>query len=415
MNSVLKAVYVNKAALNRHLAAPLLTEREQYLRYLLRQGASSATLKHVARYLLTIIQILRLKSLRTTQREEIEDAVAKYQARRHRSGPKFSGSASSLFMKELAMKFLRFHSRLNHVVPKQPYERKLKAFRRHLGRLHFSPDTLRTHPGKVATFLRWYATQKKALRQLRVTDVNRFVASQRAAGSAAASIVTTLGSMRSFFRYAAQRGWCKSGLAEGIVAPRKISCSNPEKGRPWSDVRRLLESIKGNDIASVRAKAVVSLFATYALRSGELARLRAGDFEWKKRVIVIRRLKHGPVQRCFLPSAVSQNVLRYIRLRPPCSSDRLFVTLTRPYRVVTTHSLAGITSWRLAKIGITTGPRGPHSIRHAKATYLLNQGESVRDIGNLLGHRHPDTPFTYAKFNLKLLRPVAEFSLRGLI
>ena len=237
------------------------------------------------------------------QRGQIEKAVAEYRAEQRRSGSEFLGLASSVFMKELAMKFLRFHKSLRTKVSKQPFKRELEAFTRYLGRLHFSPSTLRGHPGKVAIFLRWYATQKKALCQLRVIDVNRFVASQLAGGSAA-SIVTILGAMRSFFRYAAKRGWCKSGLAEGVVAPRHVAYSKPEKGRPWTDVRRLLTSITGKDIASVRAKAIVSLFAAYALRSGELAGLRADDFEWKKQVIVIRRLKRGPVQRCFLSPAV---------------------------------------------------------------------------------------------------------------
>lgn len=412
---VLNEIYLRKPALNRHLVAPLLVERERYLVYLRRRGANPDTLKHVAVYLLIIIRILGLKHLRTVERAEIEKAVAKHWERRNQSGSTFSGSASSLFMKQLAIKFLKFHHRLRPVFSKQPFKRQLDGFTRHLQNLHFSPDTIRTHPFKVASFLRWYATQKKSLRRLQVTDVNRFIASQKAGGASIVSIITTIGSIRSFFRYAAKRGWCKSGLAEVISAPRYRDYSKPERGRPWGDVRRLLSSITGQEIASVRAKAIVSLIATYALRSSELARLRAEDFDWEKGVIVIRRSKHGPTQRCFIPAAIGRNVLRYIRLRPACLSDRLFVTLTRPYRPVTTYSLSALMHWRLAAIGITTGPRGPHFIRHAKATHLLNTGTSLRDIGNLLGHRHPDSPFAYAKFNVEMLRPVADFSLRGLM
>jgi site-specific recombinase XerD len=412
---ILNSLYLRKAALNRHLVAPLLIEREQYLVYLLRRGANPDTLKHVAVYLLIIIRILGLKHLRMVQRAEVENAIAKYSQRRYRSGSTCSGSASSVFTKELAIKFLRFHHSFRGVLSKQPFKRQLNAFKRHLENLRFSTDTIRTHPCKVASFLRWFATRKKTLRQLEIKDVNRFIASQKAGGSSVVSIVTTIGAVRSFCRYAAKRGWCKKGLAELISAPRHRSHSGPEKGRPWGDVQRLLSSISGNDIASVRAKAIVSLLATYALRSGELARLTAEDFDWEKGVIIIRRSKNGPVQRCFLPSNIGRNVLRYIRLRPACPSDRLFVTLTRPYRPVTTGSLSGLMHWRLASIGVTSGPRGPHLIRHAKATYLLNRGRSLRDIGNLLGHRDPDSPFTYAKFDLELLRPVANFSLRGLM
>ncbi len=56
---------------------------------------------------------------------------------------------------------------------------------------------------------------------------------------------------------------------------------------------------------------------------------------------------------------------------------------------------------------------GPHSLRHACATRLLAEGLSMKEIGDHLGHRQPDSTRVYAKVDLNSLRQVADFDLGG--
>ena len=56
---------------------------------------------------------------------------------------------------------------------------------------------------------------------------------------------------------------------------------------------------------------------------------------------------------------------------------------------------------------------GAHSLRHACATQLLRQGSSLRDIADFLGHRGMQSVSIYAKYDVRLLREVATFSLAG--
>jgi site-specific recombinase XerD len=46
---------------------------------------------------------------------------------------------------------------------------------------------------------------------------------------------------------------------------------------------------------------------------------------------------------------------------------------------------------------------------------LLEQGFTLKQIGDHLGHRDPDTTRLYAKVNLPALRQVADFNLGDLI
>jgi len=48
-------------------------------------------------------------------------------------------------------------------------------------------------------------------------------------------------------------------------------------------VQRLLEGVKGTSASALRARAILSLFAIYGLRSGEVSRLLLSDFDWSAR------------------------------------------------------------------------------------------------------------------------------------
>src|SRR5437667_7519303 len=83
---VLECIYNHGAysqrALALHLAAPLLEERERFLQYLHREGATQCALKRVAQGLIQTIRTLRLKTLRDVQVEEVTLASARWQLNR---------------------------------------------------------------------------------------------------------------------------------------------------------------------------------------------------------------------------------------------------------------------------------------------------------------------------------------------
>ena len=67
------------------------------------------------------------------------------------------------------------------------------------------------------------------------------------------------------------------------------------------------------------------------------------------------------------------------------------------------------------RLGIASIKRGPHALRHACATYLLNEGFSLKRVGDHLGHRSLSATQIYAKVDFEGLRAVAEFDLGGLL
>ena len=70
---------------------------------------------------------------------------------------------------------------------------------------------------------------------------------------------------------------------------------------------------------------------------------------------------------------------------------------------------------RLGSLGVESVPRGPHSLRHACARHLLDEGFTFKQIGDQLGHRRASSTSVYAKLDLRALREVGELRLGGLL
>ena len=79
------------------------------------------------------------------------------------------------------------------------------------------------------------------------------------------------------------------------------------------------------------------------------------------------------------------------------------------------NHLYSIVSSRWERLHVTIEHHGSHSLRHACATRLINQGIPLKTIADQLGHRNLETTRIYAKVDLPRLREVANFSLRGVL
>jgi integrase/recombinase XerD len=61
----------------------------------------------------------------------------------------------------------------------------------------------------------------------------------------------------------------------------------------------------------------------------------------------------------------------------------------------------------ILRAGIDAPTTGAHQFRHGLATEMLRHGASLSEIGELLGHRSPETTKIYTKVDLDALRTLA--------
>ena len=106
----------------------------------------------------------------------------------------------------------------------------------------------------------------------------------------------------------------------------------------------------------------------------------------------------------------------FSKLSPSGNSNcRSSLTIRAPFHPLTAATIYRAVSTRYDALGINSKRQGPHSLRHACATHLVERGLSFKEIGDHLGHRSSSATQIYAKVDLRSLRLVAASSMRGVI
>jgi integrase/recombinase XerD len=399
----------------RHKAAPLLKEREEYLSHLLQQGFCREALRSKAAYLIHIVRVMNMHSMRIVSQTEIASAGqswATYEGP-FRKNLRLGGS-SKVFL-QVAQAWLRFHGQLETSPPNR-FDRVITEFCNAMRSVRgLAPDTVRNYSSRAFGFLKWFGERYESVEKVSLIHVDDFLACKRAAGWSIRTIATQCQALRSFFRYAETRGWCAPGLALGIRSPRIPKYDGQPKAPAWSEVRRLIESANGSSPNDLRAKAILLLFAIYGLRSSEVSGLQLSDFDWRNEIFSVRRAKRGGVQQYPIQYEVGEAIIQYLRRgRKRCSSRHVFLSSYPPYGPILQGPMWQIVGTRMRRLGIQLEHVGPHSLRHVCATRLLQKGASLQEIADFLGHRNIKSIGIYARYDIRSLRKVAAFSLTGL-
>ncbi|MGH2436187.1 MAG: tyrosine-type recombinase/integrase, partial [bacterium] len=315
-----------------------------------------------------------------------------------------------------AKQWLGFLGRLQ-APPVPSYQTFIDEFGSYMDRERgLSPMTVRGECGHVRRFLQGQWATGRSLADISIRHLDEAIAQKGSHdGCRRASIGFYAASLRAFFRYAEAKGWCSPGLADAIMAPRVYRDELMPSGPSWDLVQQLVRSTEGSRPVDIRDRAILLLLAVYGLRSEEVQRLQLEDVDWNRDRITIVRPKPRTIQQYPLAAPVGDAIVRYLtdvrRHRP---SRHVFLTVRAPYGPLSRSALWKAVNDRLRPFHASLRHQGPHALRHACATHLLEQGLSMKAIGDHLGHRHPGSTRVYAKVDLAGLREVADVDLGGL-
>lgn len=413
-----ETLFVYAATLTRYRAAPLLPERERFLAHCDKHGYTRRGLRKIA-WLLLVIASTRLASSPRVSVEKIEHVARRHQVRFLQHAPDRGNCQTTqrLFI-HTAATWYGFLGRLATPKPSRGrFAAHLEAFE------HFMRDerglsavTIDTRCHQISRFLSSLPRRVRSLGAVTLLDVDRHLIDRSEHGWSRISLARLASSLRAFFRYAAAQHWCKQGFADGIDSPRIYADAALPRGPDWSQVQALIASTAGSDPASIRDRAVIMLLALYGLRRGEVVRLRLEDIDWKAELLRIVRPKQRRIQHYPLTAPLGHALIRYLKdIRPRCTTREIFLTMKAPLRPLSPGGVTSIIRNRLGSLGVESVPRGPHSLRHACARHLLDEGFTFKQIGDQLGHRRASSTSVYAKLDLRALREVGELRLGRLL
>lgn len=402
----------------RYQAAPLAADRLRYLRHCAESGAKRRSLGKVANAQLNLVRLLNLKDDEVVTLSQVERAAREWsQPGVHWYGRSASPQATTAFIGQ-AVRWLRFIDRLEEPdYVRHPYADEVSTYvawmRDERG---LSEESIAAYCRAVDEFFDWLVAKNIPLASVSITDIDQAIASKKARRNYTRSTIRLYAQrLGIFFRFAEERGWCALGMVDSILPARTYRDHRILERIRREDVQRLLATTEGDRPGDKRDRAILMLFIGYGLRAGEVCGLELDDLDWEKETLRVRRSKVGRTEIYPLSRGVGQAIVRYlVEVRPSRPERTLFFTLLAPYKPLHRTTMWSIVSKRVDRLGIAAERRGPHALRHATAQHLLDQGMSMKVIGDFLGHRSLLSTRVYATANLTTLGEVADFDLEGL-
>lgn len=173
------------------------------------------------------------------------------------------------------------------------------------------------------------------------------------------------------------------------------------------ELARLLEAPKGDDIKSLRDKAILELLFSTGLRVSELCSL-TNDLDLSLDEFSIRG-KGGKVRVVFISDEARKALRAYLAQRKDME-EALFVqvgkeVLNKKTGALTRRSIERIVKQYAVIAGISKKVT-PHVIRHCFATNLLSNGADIRSVQVMLGHSNIATTQIYTHVTDKQLREI---------
>ena len=168
------------------------------------------------------------------------------------------------------------------------------------------------------------------------------------------------------------------------------------------------EAPKGNDLKTLRDKAILELLFSTGLRVSELCSLD-NDLDLKIDEFSIRG-KGGKVRVIFLSEDAKRALRAYMKMRKDMD-EALFIQLSKNKKGeieslrLSRKAIERIVKEYAIKAGISKKVT-PHIIRHCFATDLLSNGADIRSVQMMLGHSNIATTQIYTHVTDKQLREV---------
>ena len=394
-----------------HAAAPFEFERTRFLKHLKDLGYAEKTMLGRARGLLHVVKWLKIDAACPVTLRQIEAAANRagyFDGRRARSRYRFI---------EAARLWLRFCGRFVEPIQKRgPYADFIDDFCSWMSdERGLSMSVIRHRSGKLGDFFRWWHSQGRPFRKIRITDIDDYLILAAKRWSRR-TMATGASDFRVFFRYAGRRGWCSPTIAQAIEAPHIYEHERLPEALTWDQVMQLLASIPKCEPGDFRDRATFLLLAVYGLRASEVVTIRLEDINWEQDQIKIRRPKCRDAKVSPLVPTVGNAIIEYLKKgRPKSSRPELFLGVRAPFHPIFARALGQAVKRRMEKFGISLKRKGAHCLRHACAMRLLDGGFSIKEIGDHLGQLSPASAQIYAKVDVERLRIVGEFDIGGLL
>lgn len=406
--------------IRKYLEAPFFEERMSYLEHMRNNGFKRCVIRKAATFQLYLIDFLHLNILRKVSHSEIEDGALKWSNVQNISKNKITGNVLALnSFKWHSINWLKYLNLYEAQKEYIPWEKMLTSYLDYITEdLGCSKATRSQRYYMLRKFLRYVevnGSRPQTLTLLLIDGYFNELSKDNKLNRISCSNVAT--GLRSFVKYLALMRWCPQELEMGIKSPRQYKLRELPSSPDWEIVKDMVRSKNTDYTKDISDHAILLLLSVYSLRCSEIINLKLRNIDWRAETITFLRAKDCKPQVFPLKKEVGDAIIRYIKeVRPNhIESDYVFLCTRAPYRKLSGSSIYTLVSTELKSRGVELDHYGPHTIRKAGATYMINNGINLKTISTHLGHQQLDTTRIYAKVDLCNLRKVADMDWKEVL
>ncbi|MCX5957068.1 MAG: integron integrase [Cyanobacteria bacterium] len=295
----------------------------------------------------------------------------------------------------------------------------IQRYREELQARHYARRTVKTYEQWLRRFLRFH--QLRHPREMGSAEVNAFLTHLAVEGQVSASTQNqALAALLFLYRVLLERDLDLEGVVRARK-PRRLPVVLTEE-----EVRSVLQRLEGSEAL------VAGLLYGSGLRLMEALRLRVHDLDFNRQELTVRNGKGGSDRRTMLPKRLSKKLRNHLEevrsihkrdLMDGWGQVRLPYALARKYRNAATewgwqwvfpqhrrwqdptseqqgrhHLDPSLIQKSVRSAVLAAGiskPASCHSLRHSFATHLLERGQDIRTIQELMGHKDLKTTMIY--------------------
>ena len=206
------------------------------------------------------------------------------------------------------------------------------------------------------------------------------------------SISRKVNSIKSFFRYLADREIIAQNPAKSVPQPKYEQL--PPKILTREQYQALREACR-NDI---RMTAIVELLLQTGMRISELASLRLSDLDFDNNIVNIETTDTGVNRKVPLNEVAKNALATYLKVRPRAREEIVFLTKTcRPFLI---RNIRNSIDRYFKLAGLQTGKTKVkvNDLRHTFIVEQLRAGVPLIYISQLVGHKRVTTTEKYLVF-----------------
>jgi integrase/recombinase XerD len=257
-----------------------------------------------------------------------------------------------------------------------------------------SANTLGAYRADLISLRRWLAERDVSLVYATRSDLLAFIAWRTEQGAKPRSTARQLSSFRRFFRFLLREGVIQEDPTVKIDMPR-IGRSLPQS-LTEGEVESLLAAPDVSDPLGHRDRTMLEVLYATGLRVSELINLRQSEINLNQGVL--RIVGKGDRERLIPLGEEAQTWIREFiagaRTEILLERQTDFLFPTRRGERMTRQAFWHIIK-RYSKLAEISSKMSPHTLRHAFATHLLNNGADLRVVQMLLGHSDLSTTQIY--------------------